>query len=44
MTLVNETHQEVSYWINCDAVEPNCGDIPVRWRSQNCPTMTTKLT
>lgn len=29
MTLVNETQQEVSYWISCDAVGPNCGDIPV---------------
>jgi hypothetical protein len=29
MILVNETHQDVSYWINCDAVGPNCGDIPV---------------
>lgn len=28
MTLVNETQQDVSYWINCDAVGPNCGDIP----------------
>lgn len=29
MILVNETHQDVSYWISCDAVGPNCGDIPV---------------
>lgn len=29
MTLVNETQQEVSYWISCDAVGANCGDIPV---------------
>ena len=29
MILVNETQQEVSYWISCDAVGPNCGDIPV---------------
>ena len=29
MILVNETQQDVSYWINCDAVGPNCGDIPV---------------
>jgi hypothetical protein len=29
MILVNETHQDVSYWIQCDAVGPNCGDIPV---------------
>lgn len=29
MTLVNETQQEVGYWITCDAVGPNCGDIPV---------------
>jgi hypothetical protein len=29
MTLVNETGQDVSYWIDCDAVGPNCGDIPV---------------
>jgi hypothetical protein len=29
MTLVNETQQDVSYWIKCDAVGPNCGDIPV---------------
>jgi len=29
MDLVNETQQDVSYWINCDAVGPNCGDIPV---------------
>jgi hypothetical protein len=28
MKLVNETGQDVSYWINCDAVGPNCGDIP----------------
>jgi hypothetical protein len=29
MDLVNETQQDVSYWISCDAVGPNCGDIPV---------------
>ena len=29
MDLVNETQQDVSYWINCDAVGPNCGDLPV---------------
>ena len=29
MTIVNETGQEVMYWINCAAVGPNCGDIPV---------------
>ena len=29
MKLVNETAQDVSYWINCDAVGINCGDIPV---------------
>ena len=29
MILVNETKQDVSYWITCDAVGPNCGDIPV---------------
>ena len=29
MKLVNETGQDVSYWINCDAVGPNSGDIPV---------------
>jgi hypothetical protein len=29
MTLVNETGQDVEYWINCDAVGPNCGDIAV---------------
>ena len=29
MNLVNETHQAVSYWISCEAIGPNCGDIPV---------------
>jgi len=29
MTLVNETHQDLMYWIQCDAVGPNCGDLPV---------------
>lgn len=29
MILANETQQDVSYWIDCDAVGPNCGDIPV---------------
>ena len=29
MTLVNETGQAVAYWITCEAIGPNCGDIPV---------------
>ena len=34
MILVNETQQDVSYWINCEAIGPNCGDIPVNGIAQ----------